>query len=99
MKRPSSLFLMAALMLVGTLAASPGWSSRVFDDRVVGTLTATPISDDVEVDGHVYHVKPGSVAAQELHAFSQGQKVEIVLDGPAESEKSGVVMINLRSAQ
>jgi len=87
----------AAAVLIGLLAASPGWSSRVFDDRVVGTLTATPISDDVEVDGHVYHVRPGSVAAQELHNFSQGQKVEIMLDGPADSQNSGVVIINLRN--
>lgn len=97
MKRPNSLALMAALVLVAMLASSPGWSSRVFSDRVVGTITATPIVDEIEVDGHVYRVKRGSQAAQELHGFSQGQKVEIVLDGPADSGSSGVLTIHLRS--
>jgi hypothetical protein len=97
MKRPNSLILMAAILLMGSLASSPGWSSRVFSDHVIGTITATPIVDEIEIDGHVYHIKHGSQAAQDLHGFSEGQKVEIVLDGPPDSASSGVLNIRLQS--
>jgi hypothetical protein len=98
MKRPQSLALIAAFMLVGVLAASPGWSSRVFADRVTGHITATPVSEVIEVDHRVYRVKKGSPADEALHGFSEGQQVELVLDGPVESEASSVLAINLQGA-
>ncbi len=98
MKRPQSLTLIAACMLVGVLAASPGWGSRVFEDKVSGLITAVPVSEVIEVDHHVYRVKPGSSADESLHGFSEGQKVELVLDGPVENAASEVLFINLRGA-
>jgi hypothetical protein len=98
MKRMHSLTLIATLMLVGVLAASPGWGSRVFTDTVSGQITATPISDVIEVDHHVYRVKRGSNAAESLHEFAEGQKVQLVLDGPIESNASEVLFIKLKEA-
>lgn len=98
MKKAYVLALMAAVALAGTLFASPGWSNRVFTDKVTGSITATPISGEIEVDHRVYKVRSGTPADESLHGFSEGQKVELTLDGPPDSSTSQVMKITLRSA-
>ena len=85
----------ACLLALGPVA---GWGSHVFGDRVSGQITATPLSSTIEVDHHVYRIKEGSSAAQALHGFSEGQKVELLLDGPPAVKTSEVLLITLNSA-
>jgi hypothetical protein len=90
--------LIVGIACLLTLGPAAGWGSHVFNDRVSGEITATPVSSTIEVDHHVYHIKVGSTAAQALHGFSEGQKVELVLDGPPGAKSSEVLMITLNSA-
>jgi len=85
----------AAAVAALSLAPAIGWGTRVFPDQLSGTLTATPASDTIEVDHRIYHVKPGSLAAQELRGLYEGQRVEVVLDGPPAGKSSTVVKITL----
>jgi hypothetical protein len=95
MKRKDLIVGFACLLALGPAA---GWGSHVFSDRVSGEITATPLSTTIEVDHHVYQIKAGSTAAQALHGFSEGQQVELVLDGPPAAKTSEVLMITLTSA-
>jgi len=98
MKRMNHLYRVAAFVLALGLAPAAGWANRVFTDRVTGEITATPLSGKIEVDHHSYRVRVGSPADQELHGFSEGQRVELVLDGPPDSANSQVMRIILHAA-
>ncbi len=98
MKTRKAIPLIAALVLGGALAPTPGWSNRVFTDRVSGEITAVPVSEQIEVDHRLYRIKAGSLADKQLHALSQGQKVELVLDGPIGAKTSAVLAIKVRDA-
>lgn len=53
-----------------------------FRTPVTGTITASPSSNSVEVDHHVYPVKAGSTAAKVLISLYVGEVVDMTLDGP-----------------
>jgi hypothetical protein len=99
MKRTKLKFSAAAVAAALLLGPSVGWSTRVFSDQVSGTITSTPVSDTIEVDHKVFHIKAGSPAAQALHGFSEGEKVDMVLDGPPASKTSEVLSITAHAAQ
>jgi hypothetical protein len=98
MNQVKNICLIAAFGMAFALGPTAGWSSRVYTDRVSGEITATPISHEIEVDHHVYHVKTGSTAEKMLHGFSEGQKVDLVLDGPPGSNASQVLLITVHAA-
>jgi hypothetical protein len=89
--------LLAAFALL-TSGPGTGWCSRVFGDLVTGQITATPLSGKIEVDHHIYRIKPGSTAEQALHGFSEGQRVDLVLDGPPAGKESAVLKITLHAS-
>jgi hypothetical protein len=95
MKKLKHIHLIAAFAAALALGPTAGWSTHVFTDRVSGEITATPISETIEVDHHVYRIKAGSLAARDLHGFSEGQKVELVLDGSPATKTSEVLKIVL----
>jgi hypothetical protein len=95
-KRSYSIAAVSAALLLGP---SVGWSTRMFSDQISGTITATPVSETIEVDHHVFHVKAGSLAAQAMHGFSEGQKVDLVLDGPPGSKTTEVLKISPHEAR
>jgi len=99
MKQINRKLGLAAVTAALLLGPSVGWSTRAFSDQVSGTITATPVSDTVEVDHHVFHIKAGSLAAQALHGFSEGQKVDLVLDGPPAGKATQVLKISAHEAQ
>jgi hypothetical protein len=90
---------LAALSAALLLGPSVGWSTRAFSDQVSGTITATPVSETIEVDHHVFHIKAGSLAAQAMHGFSEGQKVDLVLDGPPANKATQVLKISAHEGQ
>jgi hypothetical protein len=87
--------LMAAFALALALGPTAGWTSRVFTDLVTGEITATPLSGKIEVDHRSYPVKAGSLADQALHGFSEGQRVDLVLDAPPTDKSAQVIKIKL----
>jgi hypothetical protein len=89
----------AALALALLLSPVAGWCNRVFTDQVTGQITATPISGQIEVEHRAYKVRPGSLADKALHEFSEGQRVDIVLDAPPSDKGAQVVKITLHQAQ
>ncbi len=97
MKHFKHITLMAAFTAMFALGPTAGWSSRMLD-VVSGEITAVPLSGSIEVDHHRFRVKAGSSADRELHGFSEGQKVDLVLDGPPGNKESEVLSISLHDA-
>ncbi len=85
--------LMAAFALALALGPTAGWTNRVFTDMVTGEITATPLSGKIEVDHRSYPIKAGSLADQALHGFSEGQRVDLVLDAPPTDKSAHVIII------
>jgi len=98
MKQLKHSYLIAAFACVFALGPTAGWSTRAFGDVVSGQITAVPLSGEIEVDHRIYHVKAGSPADSALHEFSEGQRVDLLLDGPPESKTSEVMSITLHNA-
>ena len=86
-----------AIALAMCLKPNVGWSTRVYDGMLSGKLTAAPQNGEIEIANHVYHVKANSPADKALSSFYAGQKVDVVLDGPAGSSDSQVVSITLHT--
>jgi hypothetical protein len=90
MKRAS----LAALVLALSFAAAPiSLATHVLGDTITGYLTAPPGAGRVVLDGHIYALRDGVVTPNELASFRVGQLVDLVLDGPANSSASRVMLI------
>jgi hypothetical protein len=89
--------ILASLTLALCVLPNVGWSTHMAGDAVSGTVTAAPVSGEIEVSHHTYLVKANSPADKVLRNFSAGQVVDLVLDGPANSAKSEVVSIMVHS--
>jgi hypothetical protein len=73
----------AALAVLSCLGPPCGWATRALSSVVTGTVTSTPTRTQIEVDHHVYHFKPDSVAEKQAHGVEVGQVVEVRLDDTA----------------
>ena len=86
-------------LVVGTFALAiclepnVGWSTRAFGALVSGEVTAAPLSTEIEIAHHVYHIKANSPAAKAVTTIHVGQTVDAMLDGPASSTASEVITI------
>jgi hypothetical protein len=89
--------ILAALTLALCVLPSVGWGTHMVGELVSGTITAAPVSGEIEVSHRTYHVKANTPAEKALRNFSAGQIVDVVLDGPASSAKSEVVSIMAHS--
>ena len=69
--------LTLSLALGGTAAAN-----QIAGVLVTGTLTAPPANDYIKVDGHNYHIRAGSTAANDVRSVTQGQRVDVRLRRP-----------------
>jgi hypothetical protein len=88
--------LCAALLALATIGmAAPADANRVVGATISGRLSAVTGGDTLVVDGHNYRVKPGSPAASALRTLEPGTRISLVLDGPAESPASRVVVVNV----
>jgi hypothetical protein len=87
----------AACALVLCFGPKVGWSTRAYGALISGEITAAPFSGEIEIEHHMYHVKPLSAAAKTLSSFYAGQSVDAVLDGPAGSSASLVISITPHS--
>jgi hypothetical protein len=71
-----------AVALGLSLQPNIGWTTRMLDPPITGTVTAAPSSGTIEVDHRSYHVQANSAAAKTLSSIYVGETVDIVVDGP-----------------
>jgi hypothetical protein len=82
MKLAKLKLTIGAVVLGLSLQPNIGWSSRMLDPPITGTVTAAPSSGTIEVDHVSYHVKADSTAAKTLSSIHVGETVDIIVDGP-----------------
>jgi hypothetical protein len=79
------------------LMASPALATRPAGGAVSGRITALPGDYQIVLDGHVYHVQPGSPAADALRRLAPGASIEAVFDGPPGDSRSHIILVNPRA--
>jgi uncharacterized transporter YbjL len=89
---PATAFALALL-----LGPTAGWSTRVPSGLVSGAITSSPSSTEIEVDHRTFHIKPRSAAQNAAVSLSVGQRVHLILNGPASDAKSQVVSISVHA--
>jgi hypothetical protein len=87
-----------ALVLILGLTPDPASSSRVIAAPIVGQITASPSSTEIEVDHHPYHIKAHSPAEKTSPTLNVGQRVSLILDGASGDPKSSVIGISTQPA-
>jgi hypothetical protein len=95
MKPNTLLRAAAAIIMIAGLQPEIGWATKL-STLVVGEVTATPTSGQIEVDHRIYQVKKPSTPNKSLH-IGVGQKVDLVLDGPPDSKTASVISIKLHA--
>jgi len=96
MKPNTLLRAAAAIIIIAGLQPEIGWATKIAT-LVVGEVTATPTSGQIEVDHRIYQVKKPSTPNKSLRAIGVGQKVDLVLDGPPDSKTASVISIKLHA--
>ena len=96
MKLSTWLCTAAAIAMIAGLQPQIGWATKVAT-VVVGEVTATPASGQIEVNHKVYRVIKESAADKSLRGIGVGQKVDLVLDGPADSKTASVISVKLHA--
>jgi len=92
MKPNTLLRAAAAIIIVAGLRPQLGWATKPAT-LVVGEVTATPTSGQIEVNHRVYQVQKTSTPAKSLTGIGIGQKVDLVLDGPPDSKTATVISV------
>ena len=98
MKHSKMRVAAAALAVLSWLGPQCGWATRVFNSVVTGTVTSTPTRTQIEIDHHVYHFKPDSIAEKQAHAVEVGQLVDVRLDETAARGVQTAVSITVHGA-
>jgi hypothetical protein len=84
---------LAAVLIATAAFAAPAIAAKVMPPQVTGHVTAIAGSTSISVDGHQYMIGAGTMAAQNITMFHVGDLVGLMLNGPATSSASHVVMI------
>lgn len=93
MKLVKLRFVVGAGIVTLALQMPAAWASRPIGSAVSGEVTATPTSGRIQVAHHVYRIKVNSPADKNFRSFNQGQLVDLILDGPPDSQSSSVLVI------
>lgn len=99
MNRRKASFLSGTALLALCIGGGAAWGTILIAPDLTGTVTAVSGADAVTIDGHQYFIKPGSPAAAALGTITQGQLVDVYLDGPAASSASQIVSITPHTQQ
>jgi hypothetical protein len=83
---------LAAVLVAAAAFAGPAVAARIIAPQVTGHVTAIAGSS-ISIDGHQYMIGAGTVAAQNVSMFHVGDLVGLVLNGPANSSASHVILI------
>ena len=87
----------AAVLLAGPIAGS--LANQLPGDVVSGRVTSITGGSTINIDGKIYRIKSGSVAANAARTISAGQLVDAQLNGPANSSATEVINIVTRAAR
>ena len=81
--------------MLAALAAAPVLASKpVVPSTISGTVTSSALDGEISIDGHSYHIRPQSQAADEAPNLLAGTSVQVKLSGPPDSKASQVVEIH-----
>jgi hypothetical protein len=90
--------VLAAAAAAVILAAGAAQANQLAGPVVTGTLTSVQ-GDSITVNGQTYTIAPGSPAAAELSSLSAGQRVDVQLNGPADSPDTEVTNVTVHQGQ
>lgn len=62
--------------------------------NVSGEVTAVPIGHSITVNGRTYRIEPGSPAERQVNDIIRGERVQVILDGPAALRATKAVAIH-----
>jgi hypothetical protein len=79
---------MAALAI-----AIPVFANRALQPQVTGQVTAIAGDTAISVDGKQYLIAAGSAAYGSVQTVHVGDQVSLIMDGPANSAASHVIII------
>jgi hypothetical protein len=82
MKLAKLKLTIGAVALGLSLQPNIGWTTRMLDPPITGTVTAAPSSGTIEVDHRSYHVQANSAAAKVLSSIYVGETIDMIVDGP-----------------
>jgi hypothetical protein len=82
-----------ALALVCGAAPRSSFATRIVGPKVTGSVTSISGSATIEIDNHVYRIKPGSFAATNIKNIHLGQVVDAELDSSVPLKNAEVVAI------
>jgi hypothetical protein len=90
----STLLAAAAVsaLVLGLIPGTARANKPVYN--VSGAVTAVPIGHSITVNGHTYRIEPGSPAARQVNDIIRGERVQVMLDGPAGAKSSEAVAIH-----
>jgi hypothetical protein len=95
----TSLLVASMLALASVAGTSPAVATIAITPQVTGHVTAIPSATLIVVDGHQYLVAVNSPAYQTLQNLHVGDRVGLILNGPAKSSSSHVMSIQVSPAQ
>jgi hypothetical protein len=84
---------LAAVLIAAAAFAGPALAARIIAPQVTGHVTAIVGSSSISVDGHQYLIGAGTMAAKNVGTIHLGDVVGLVLNGPATSSASQVILI------
>lgn len=82
----------AATLVLGLAPGAALANKPVFN--VSGTVTAVPIGHKITVNGHTYRIEAHSAAERQISDIVRGDKVRVVLNGPADASSTRAVAIH-----
>jgi hypothetical protein len=82
----------AAALASGLLPGTALANKMVYN--VSGEVTSPPVGQEITVNGQTYQIAPGSAAETQVTQVVQGENVQLVLTGPANSSSTQVVAIH-----
>jgi hypothetical protein len=87
----------AALILLASGARAD--ANQLPGTLVTGQVTAVSGTEWIKVDGRNYRIKAGSAAAKAVSKLIPGQRVDVQLNGPANTAASEVINVVLHPEQ
>jgi hypothetical protein len=75
------------------LMSAPTWATRAVAAVITGQVTATPSTNQIEVDHHLYVIQKNSPAAKGYRNFYTGDSVDLTLERQTTQDEPTVIAI------
>jgi hypothetical protein len=84
---------LAALAIAAMAIGTPAFALQAVQPQVSGHVTAIAGDTAISVDGKQYLIGAGTAAYSSVQTIHVGDQVSLILDGPANSAASHVIVI------